>query len=98
MIQITHHPEDESQGIEIGWVGEGDAPEESDAMLTANLMVAVYKTMLATQGIQAIIDYVEAHEHIWSQGMEGFGPEGEPIAGFEEDADAGSGDSVKLRR
>lgn len=99
-IQITHDEKEQTQDIEVRWNGEGGAPEESDAILTANLMVAVYKTILFTQGFDAITAFVEENEHVWSQGMDSFGPEGEPLPGWEDDEPAvpAATPSVKLSR
>ena len=80
-VTIEQKPDDE-QEIFIEYLNEegAEVPEQSDAMLTANLMVALYKTMLVTQGIETIVAFVKDHEHIWSEGYEPRG-EGESIWG-----------------
>lgn len=97
-VTVTHDSATETQDIEIRWTGEGEPPEESNALLTCNLMVAVYKTLLITQGFDAVTAFVEENEHVWSQGMESSGPEGQPIPGWEDDEPNVPAASVKFRK
>ena len=70
---------DEKEGCDMLVKYTGDDPlGESQAMMQANVMVALFHTELKKHGAEAVLKYVEDNHELWAGDTETRAPDGGP--------------------